>query len=35
MARFVKDENAARLAWKLFEQTGGLSYYLLYRELKK
>ncbi len=35
MARLVKDDNAAQLAWKLFEQTGGLSYYMLYKELKK
>ncbi len=35
MARFVKDDNAADLAWKLFEQTGSLSYYMLYKELKK
>ena len=34
MARFVKDEDAAELAWKMFEKTGNLSYYMLYKELK-
>ena len=35
MARFVKDDDAAEIAWKLFEQTGSLSYYMLYKQLKK
>ncbi len=35
MARFIKDESAADVAWKLFEQTGSLSYYMLYKQLKK
>lgn len=35
MARFVKNDDAAELAWKLFRQTGSLSYYMLYKELKK
>lgn len=35
MARFVKDRDAADIAWKLFEQTGSLSYYMLYRELRQ
>ncbi|HIY78812.1 MAG TPA: YqzL family protein [Candidatus Borkfalkia excrementavium] len=34
MARFVKDKDAAELAWKMFEKTGNLSYYMLYKELK-
>ncbi len=34
MARFVKDENAAELAWQMFEKTGNLSYYMLYKQLK-
>ena len=34
MARFVKDKDAAELAWKMFEKTGILSYYMLYKELK-
>ncbi len=35
MARFVKDEEAAQIAWKMFEKTGSLSYYMLYRQLKR
>ena len=35
MARFVKDDETAEIAWKLFEQTGSLSYYMLYKQLKK
>ncbi len=35
MARFVKDEDAAEISWKLFERTGSLSYYMLYKQLKK
>ena len=35
MARFVKDDEAAEIVWKLFEQTGSLSYYMLYKQLKK
>ena len=34
MARFAKDKDAAELAWKMFEKTGNLSYYMLYKELK-
>jgi hypothetical protein len=29
-----KDKDAAELAWKLFEKTGSISYYMLYCELK-
>ena len=35
MGRFVKDDETAEIAWKLFEQTGSLSYYMLYKQLKK
>ena len=31
-----KQENgAAKMAWKLFEKTGSVSYYMLYHELTK
>jgi hypothetical protein len=29
-----KDGDAAELAWKMFEKTGQVSYYMLYKELK-
>jgi hypothetical protein len=29
-----KDNDAAELAWKMFEKTGSVSYYMLYKELK-
>lgn len=29
-----RDNDAAELAWKMFEKTGSLSYYMLYKELK-
>ena len=35
MGRFVKDDETVEIAWKLFEQTGSLSYYMLYKQLKK
>ena len=35
MARFVKDDETAELAGKMFQKTGSLSYYMLYRQLKK
>ena len=35
MARFVKDDETAELAWKMFQKTGSLSYYMLSRQLKK
>ena len=35
MARFVKDDETAELAWKMFQKTGSLYYYMLYRQLKK
>lgn len=28
------DNDAAELAWKMFEKTGAVSYYMLYQELK-
>ncbi len=28
------DNDAAELAWKMFEKTGSVSYYMLYQELK-
>lgn len=31
-----KDENgAARLAWEMFERTGNISYYMLYKEIRR
>lgn len=29
-----RDNDAAELAWKMFEKTGSVSYYMLYKELK-
>jgi hypothetical protein len=29
-----KDRDAAELAWKMFEKTGNISYYMLYERLK-
>ncbi|MBE7089173.1 MAG: YqzL family protein [Clostridiales bacterium] len=28
-----KDKDAAELAWKMFEKTGSVSYYMLYKRL--
>ncbi len=28
-----KDRDAAELAWKMFEKTGNVSYYMLYKQL--
>lgn len=28
-----KDKDAAELAWKMFEKTGNVSYYMLYKHL--
>lgn len=28
-----KDKDAAELAWKMFEKTGHISYYMLYKRL--
>ncbi len=28
-----RDNDAAELAWKMFEKTGSVSYYMLYKEL--
>lgn len=35
MARFMKDNETAEIAWRMFECTGSLSYYMLYKQLKK
>ena len=35
MARFIKEDDTAEIAWKLFQETGSLSYYMLYKQLKK
>ncbi len=35
MARFMKDNETAEIAWRMFERTGSLSYYMLYKQLKK
>ena len=31
----VSDDDTAEIAWKLFRRTGSLSYYMLYKQLKK
>ena len=31
----MRDNDASKLAWDMFEKTGNLSYYMLYKELKK
>ena len=28
-----KENGAAKMAWKLFEKTGSISYYMLYHDL--
>lgn len=28
-----RDNDAAELAWKMFEKTGNVSYYMLYKQL--
>ncbi len=34
--RDKREENeAAKMAWKMFEKTGGVSYYMLYHELMR
>ena len=30
-----RDNDAAELAWKMFKKTGSVSYYMLYKQLKK
>lgn len=35
MANFMRDNDASKFAWDMFEKTGNLSYYMLYKELKK
>lgn len=29
------EKSASEIAWKLFEETGELSYYMLYKRLKR
>ena len=29
-----KDQSAREIAWRLFEETGNFSYYMLYKRLK-
>lgn len=29
-----KEKNAQEIAWELFEKTGNLSYYMLYKRLR-
>lgn len=31
----MKERDAAELAWELFEKTGSLTYYMLYKKLKR
>ena len=33
--RDKKENNAAKMAWELFEKTGKTGYYLLYKKLKE
>ncbi|MBQ9081397.1 MAG: YqzL family protein [Clostridia bacterium] len=35
MYRKTHDEEAAEIAWKLFQKTGNMSYYMLYKQLRK
>ncbi len=35
MHKNIRDEEAADIAWKLFQKTGNMSYYMLYKQLKK
>ena len=30
-----EENGAAKLAWEMFEKTGSISYYMLYKELTK
>ena len=30
-----RDKDAAELAWKMFEKTGNVSYYMLYKKLNE
>lgn len=30
----TRDNDTAELAWKMFEKTGSVSYYMLWKELK-
>ena len=32
--REENDKSASEIAWKLFEETGNFSYYMLYKRLK-
>jgi len=32
---FEGNSNPADVAWKMFEKTGNLSYYMLYKQMKK
>lgn len=31
---FRKARNAKQIAWEMFEQTGNVTYYMLYKQLK-
>ena len=31
----MKEKDGAEVAWELFEKTGNLTYYMLYKQLKK
>jgi hypothetical protein len=35
MSNIKRDPETAKLAWDMFEKTGNLSYYMLYKQLKK
>ncbi len=33
MSKIGKNKDAADIAWRMFEETGNLSYYMLYKKL--
>ena len=35
MYRKSYDDEAAEIAWKLFQKTGNMSYYMLYKQLRR
>lgn len=34
MEDFRKPRNAKQIAWEMFEETGNVTYYMLYKQLK-
>ena len=35
MHRKSYDDEAAEIAWELFQKTGNMSYYMLYKQLRR